>query len=285
MISRAGRSTCPDSLAPHARRTGYALDNAAVQASERLAALAAIFDPGTIRHLRGLNVEGGWHCLEVGAGAGSIAGWLCERVGPGGRVLATDVDPRFLERLAKANLEVRRHDIVSDPLPEAAFDLVHARLVLGHLPGRDAVLGRLVAALKPGAWILLEEFDSLSMRADPLVNPAETALGAWLGTQRVLAARGVEMRFGRLLAGRLRHHGLVETGAEGRVFMWQGRSAGARLLRSNFEQLRGEMVESGWITDAEVECDLARLDSEECLVPSPVMWAAWGRRAAPPAQT
>jgi SAM-dependent methyltransferase len=194
--------------------------------------------------------------------------------------MATDIDPRFLEALAKANLEVRRHDIVSDPLPEAAFDLVHARLVLGHLPGRDAVLGRLVAALKPGAWILLEEFDSLSMRADPLVNPAETALGAWLGAQRLLASRGVEMRFGRLLAGRLLHHGLVETGAEGRAFMWQGRSAGAMLLRSNVEQLRTEMVECGWVTDAEVEHDLARLDSEEFLAPSPVMWAAWGRRSA-----
>ena len=32
----------------------------------------------------------------------------------------------------------------SDTLPEAAFDLVHARLVLMHLPDREAVLHRLV---------------------------------------------------------------------------------------------------------------------------------------------
>ena len=33
------------------------------------------------------------HCLEVGAGGGSIAHWLCQAVGPTGRVLATDIDP------------------------------------------------------------------------------------------------------------------------------------------------------------------------------------------------
>jgi SAM-dependent methyltransferase len=285
MIARTGRSGGADSPAPQARRTGYALDNAAGQARARFDALATIFDPGTIGHLLGLGVDSGWHCLEVGAGGGSIAAWLCGRVGPGGRVVATDIDPRFLEELAEPNLEVRRHDIDSDSLPEAAFDLVHARLLLAHLPGRDAVLARLVAALKPGAWILLEEFDSLSMRADPLVNPAETALGAWLGAQRVLASRGVEMRFGRLLAGCLRHHGREDTGAEGRVFMWQGRSAGARLLRSNLEQLRREMVDCGWTTNTEVEHDLTRLDSEDFLAPSPVMWASWGRRPARPAPT
>jgi len=47
-------------------------------------------------------------------------------------------------------MEIRRHNIVSDPLPDAAFDLIHARLVLIHIPEREKVLARLVAALKPG---------------------------------------------------------------------------------------------------------------------------------------
>jgi 2-polyprenyl-3-methyl-5-hydroxy-6-metoxy-1,4-benzoquinol methylase len=95
----------------------------------------------------------------VGAGGGSIAEWLAGQVGPDGRVLATDIDTRFLEQLShKKNVEVRRHDIVSDSLPERAFDLVHARLVLLHLPERDRVLGRMAAALKPGGWLLTEEF-------------------------------------------------------------------------------------------------------------------------------
>ena len=61
----------------------------------------------------------------------------------------TDIDPRFLANSGRANLEVRRHDVATDPLPEAAFDLIHTRLVLIHVPQRDAPLARLVGALKP----------------------------------------------------------------------------------------------------------------------------------------
>ena len=87
--------------------------------------------------------------------------WLSRRVGSSGHVLATDISTSFLDVLDLPNLEVRRHDIVQDDLPEDAFDLVHARLVLTHLAERDIALRRMVKALKPGAgsssrrWIAL----------------------------------------------------------------------------------------------------------------------------------
>jgi hypothetical protein len=55
------------------------------------------------------------------------------RVGPAGFVLATDIDPRFVLQGGStnpANMEVRVHDIVTDSLPEGAYDLIPARLVL-----------------------------------------------------------------------------------------------------------------------------------------------------------
>src|SRR5437899_8672325 len=102
--------------------SAYVLDNAAKEASARFDALAAMYDPVTIRHLQNRGVSPGWHCLEVGGGGGSIAAWLAARVGSAGHVVVTDIDPRFLESLQVPNLEVRRHDIVNDPLPEAALD-------------------------------------------------------------------------------------------------------------------------------------------------------------------
>lgn len=105
------------------RASTYLLDNCATEAGARFAALKALFDPGTIRHLNGCGVAPGWTCLEVGAGGGSIAKWLVDRVGPSAHVLATDVEPRFLELLrGDPNIEVRRHNIVNAPLSEAAFD-------------------------------------------------------------------------------------------------------------------------------------------------------------------
>jgi chemotaxis methyl-accepting protein methylase len=53
---------------------------------------------------------------------------------------------RTATRLAGERIEVRRHDLLRDPLPEAAFDLVHARNLLMHLPGRLDALRRLLAA-------------------------------------------------------------------------------------------------------------------------------------------
>ena len=121
----------------------------------RFSALEFIFDKGTFRHLEDRGVGPGWNCLEVGGGGGSVGAWLATRVNPGGHVLVTDIDPRFLESLSASNVVVRRHDISRDPLPESAFDLVHARLVLIHLPDRNRVLVRMAAALKPGGWLVL----------------------------------------------------------------------------------------------------------------------------------
>ena len=258
--------------------SGYLLDNGAKEAPARFALISALFDSGTIRHLEACGVGRGWHCLEVGGGSGSIASWLADRVGPTGRVLATDIDPRFLESLDIPNLEVRRHDIATDPLPEAAFDLVHARLVLMHLPGRETALARMISALKPGGWLVDEEYDSSSMPPDPAVSPAEVLLQTQVALMRVLEDGGVDRRYGRQLCGRLRAHGLINVGGEARAFMWQRGSAGAALVRATYELLRGAMIDGNYVTPQQFDQDIAHLDDPDFMMPSPIMWSAWGRR-------
>jgi ubiquinone/menaquinone biosynthesis C-methylase UbiE len=269
-----------ESSAP--RRSGastYSLDNSSREAPARFDALSGMFDRGTIRHLEDRGVSESWRCLEVGGGGGSITSWLANRVGPTGQVVVTDIDPRFLEPLAAHNVEVRKHNIVTDPLPDAAFDLIHARLILVHLPEREKVLARLVSALKPGGWLMDEEFDSISLLPDPAVSPGEVSLNTQLAVMRMLEDRGVERRFGRLLYGRLRALGLVEVGAEARLFMWRGGSSDVSLMRTNFKQLRGDLLDAQYITEQELDQDSMRLDDPEFMTPSPTMWTAWGRRS------
>jgi SAM-dependent methyltransferase len=259
-------------------RDRYVFDNAAMQTAARFRSLAAVFDPGTVRHLTEIGVTHGWNCLEIGAGGGTVAGWLCDRVGAQGHVMATDIDTQFLKSLAKTNLDVCRHDIAVDPLPEAAFDLVHVRLVLVHLRERDKVLSHIVSALKPGGWLLAEEFDSLSLQADPAISPTEMPIKALSAMKRLMASLGVDSLYGRRLSARVRALGLVNITAEGRMFMWEGRSIGADLIRASLEQVRGEMIELGLIHQSEFERDMRRLDDSELLIPSPIMWAVSGRR-------
>lgn len=85
---------------------------------------------------------------------------MAERVGPTGHVIATDLNTRHLEALKDDRIEIWQHNLTMDLLPERIFDLVHARLVLVHIPERDEALSRMVRTLKPGGWIVVEEFDS-----------------------------------------------------------------------------------------------------------------------------
>jgi len=247
-------------------------------AATRFAALSQLFDAATERCLLDRGLRAGWRCLEVGVGNGSIARWLSDRVGSGGRVLATDIDSRFLEGLARDNLATRKHDITRDLLPERSFDLVHVRMVLIHLPERDDVLRRLASAVAPGGWLVCEEFDALSLAADPAQCPGEIALKTHAAMARLGEDRGLDRRFGRLLFGRLRALGLADVGAEGCLSMATPGSAMTRLLDASYRLRRADMIARGYVTGEDFDRDLALLADQAFMMPSPIMWTAWGRR-------
>ena len=256
----------------------YVFDNAAPQTIVRFSELSALYDPGTIRRLEQVGVGQGWRCWEVGAGQGSIAAWLSDKVGSSGSVLATDIDTRFLDYLVRPNLEVRRQNIVVDALPEKAFDLVHARLVLLHLPEREKALDQMIAALKPGGWLVAEEFDSVSQPPAPDLYPWEVILRSAVAMRKVMTDRGVDSGYGRTLAALLRARGLVDMSAEGQMSIWRGKSPGTELMKVNLAQLREAIIASGSVTEQQFEQDLARLDQEDFMIPSPVMWTVSARR-------
>jgi ubiquinone/menaquinone biosynthesis C-methylase UbiE len=68
---------------------------------------------------------------------------LISRVGPTGKVVATDIDIRFLQLLAAPNIEVRRHDILKDELEKGVYDLVQCRKLLHNLPEPEKALKRM----------------------------------------------------------------------------------------------------------------------------------------------
>ena len=257
---------------------GYVLDNAAAQSPMRMQYLARLYDTNTFRHLEARGLGQGWRCLEIGGGGGSVAQWLSERVGASGQVVVTDIDPRLLGHLRRSNVEVRVHDIALDPLEEEAFDLAHARLVLEHVPAREAALNRIVRAVRPGGWIVVEDFEGGNLRPDPGAYRGEQPIAAYTLMREVMAECGVDLHYGRRLPGLMRAAGLVECGAEGRVFVHQPNSPGLRMLRANLEQLRGAILGTGRMSEAEFDADLERLVSDDILVPSPILWTVWGRR-------
>ena len=262
--------------------TAYLYDNAWRAANGRLAALETLWDPGTIRHLLTLGVRTGWRCLEVGGGAGSIASWLCGRVGPDGAVLATDIDTRFLDVLDHPNLEVRCHDITRDDLTGGNFDLVHTRLVLSHVPERDLVLGRLIAAIRPGGWLLAEEVDTITVNVDPAAGPEAVAL--WQKGRTAIAAifegTSLDPTYGRRLYGAVCARGLAEVGVEGRSYLVRGGTPQAEVYRLSLEQLGARLVAAGQLTREQIgELVALRGNPAVCFMTDTLV-AVWGRRPA-----
>ena len=260
------------------RRKYVDLTDPRMNALARFQALSEMFDAATKRHLGRRGLRQGWHCLEAGAGGGSIAFWLSKRVGSTGRVVATDIDTQFLRPEKAQNLEIWRHDITRDPLPKDAFDLVHTRMMLIHLPERDQVLKRLLAALKPGGWLIAEEFDGLSLLPNPTISPGELMLKTYQAMQRLNKDRRVDGRYGRLLLGRFRALRLKEIAAEGRIFMVQKGSAAARLLRASYELRRTAMLQAGYLTERQFDRDIESMENSQFMMPSPILWTAAGRK-------
>ena len=261
---------------------GYLLRNDAPEAMDRFEAFAALFDPPTFRHLDGLGLAPGWRCWEVGAGGTSVVGHLAGRVGPTGHVLATDVDIAWASSVTAANVEVRVHDVALDAPPTGPFDLVHARLVLVHVPERDRALANMVEALRPGGVLLVED-------ADPALQPLscleetgpEQVLANRLrrGFRTLLAERGVDLAYGRSLPRRLRLAGLVGVAADAGFPVAQ---PACNLLEvATITLVRGQLLEGGLATDEEIDRHLAAVRAGRLDLAQPPMISCWGRR--PPA--
>lgn len=259
---------------------GYVMaDTESTRESARLALLEAARDPATVARLEEIGVCPGWRCLEVGAGRGSIARWLAARVGPAGSVVAADIDPRFLTGLP-ANVELRVLDIREHELEPDAYDLVHCRALLMHLPEPAAVLRRLARALRRGGVLFCEEGDyglyDFGGASDSyaLTARAHAALDA-------MSLVGIMRPYlGRRLPALLTQSGLELLGTHVETPVGQPGDAAYEFARASAHDSLPRLVAAGIVSDG----DLARLDrffdDPDSVLVGPSLVAAWGQRRA-----
>ncbi|WP_431962916.1 class I SAM-dependent methyltransferase [Actinacidiphila sp. bgisy160] len=257
----------------------YLLDNRRAEAGTRFEAFAELFDPVTFRHVDALGIAAGMRCWEVGAGGTSVPLGLAARVGPGGTVVATDIDVSWTRDAAGGTVEVLRHDVAADPAPPGGFDLVHARLVLVHVADRAEALRRMTGALRPGGWLLLEDADP---GLQPLLCPDESGPEQRLanrlrsGFRALMAERGADLAYGRTLPRLLREAGLEDVGAD--AYFPITSPACAVLETATVGHIRQRLVAAGLATDEEVERHLANVATGMLDLATAPMVSAWGRR-------
>ncbi|MER3434900.1 MAG: SAM-dependent methyltransferase [Leptolyngbya sp. ERB_1_1] len=223
-----------------------------VRELERLQTIEQVFDPATRARIQATGITANWHCLEVGAGAGSIAQWLAAVVGEQGKVVAVDLDTRFVERFQLPNLEVLQADIRHSPLENHSFDLIHARYVLIHIPDFQAALTRMLNLLKPGGWIVIEEPDFSAARA--IVGEAcQSVDRVNRSILKMFANRGMDYALGVHLPALFQNPGLQRLIVENDVPLSSGGSAVATVMKMSAIQLAQKYISTGEATQEDIE--------------------------------
>jgi hypothetical protein len=192
-------------------------------------------------------------------------------VGERGRVVATDVDARWLRRLPNPNLVVETHDITTGPIPGSPFDLIHARFLLEHLRDRRRAMDNMVASLAPGGWLLVEDPDSVTLGRCAPPEPAVERFAACLN--QVIEKNGGDPYFGRLVPHLLRDAALADVRTEIRLA-----PTFAENVEAACDAFASTLLAADMMSPAEIECVRAYARDPSNGLWGTLMVAAWGRR-------
>jgi ubiquinone/menaquinone biosynthesis C-methylase UbiE len=112
-----------------------------------------------------IGLEPGMAVADIGTGTGLFLPLLAGKVGPGGRVYAVDIVPRFLERIETVAAENNWNTVKtvlctarSVELPEESIDVAYICDVYHHFEYPNDSLASIHKALKPGGLLFLVEF-------------------------------------------------------------------------------------------------------------------------------
>jgi SAM-dependent methyltransferase len=184
----------------------------------------------------------------------------------------------------QAQLEVARHDVTTDAIPTARYDLIHARLVLNHLSQRRDVLAGLVQALRPGGWLVIEDFCAAFERgsepADPIdarYRKVRVALGAF-----VARVGDNQCDYATTLPHLLDSSGLTDVGGEARVVFGRGGSPAVQVIEAGLRQVGDQMIAAGLVDRPALDDAITFLTTPRSIVALPTMVSAWGRRETSP---
>jgi predicted O-methyltransferase YrrM len=221
------------------------------QELRRLRLIEQALDDETIGRLRSTSIQTGWRCLELGAGAGSIAQWMADAVGDQGQVLAIDIKTNYLQHLPTPPCMIVKGDFLEVPL-EGEFDLAHCRYVLIHNLQSRSILKRLCSLIRPGGFLVAEEPDFTSAR---LLNK-----GCDSSQQRVNNAicrmfehMQLDPAYGLTLPGKIAAKGLQILRTDSRLHLNRGGDTMAKMMGESTRAIRDKYVATGQAAPADID--------------------------------
>ena len=241
----------------------YIFDSNTEQAElERLRLIEKTHDPITFNLLNQLDISG-YRCLEVGAGAGSVASWLANQVGSNGTVTAVDINPRFIAN--QDRVDVIKGDIAELKLEPNSYDLVHSRFVFIHIPHYQQALLNVINALKPGGMLMIEEPDfSISRLATGIEEEdIETVERVFEAINQMFRHQGKNPFFGLSVPSLFQKAALKQVSVHTFMPLAKGGENIVKIMKLSVQHLTETLVNTGAATCKDIERFLELSDNPE----------------------
>ena len=253
---------------------------------ERLLLQCETFKPEARWMLDQIGVNRNWWTIDVGCGPLGILDLLAESTGPGAEVIGLERDPNMLEfgheLMAERGLDSVRliqGDAHDTGLPASSFDFAHSRLVLVNVPDPQGVVNEMAKITRPGGWVALQEVDWISWVCEPM-HPAWTRLLEI--NAEIWRKRGMDVYVGRRLPRLLMQAGLTDIRCKTHTPVYRHTDTYSYLLLAFSKINRTEMIEKGYVTEAEytqlTESLHAHLSDPGTFVTWSLFCQAWARK-------
>jgi demethylmenaquinone methyltransferase/2-methoxy-6-polyprenyl-1,4-benzoquinol methylase len=149
------------------------------------------------RALRSLKIKRGETVLDLGCGNGVNFPLLEEAVGATGKIIALDYSSGMLDQAMITaawngwrNIKFIQADAARVNLPDNSLDGAVCTFAFSAMPGEDAAIRRVAAALKPGAQLVVldaKAFTGLGRILNPVLGPIFKHTTNWNYKKDVIA--------------------------------------------------------------------------------------------------
>jgi len=248
----------------------------------RLHLLHRILRPTTVHLLERAGLANGMTCLDVGCGGGAVTLELAGMVGPDGTAVGIDMDPMVLElaRRDAGDQGVRNvvfHEADVTQLREhEAYDFIFARFLLTHLAHPEQMVIRMVAALRTGGVLAVEDIDFRGHFAHPSCPALDKYAELY---QQLVRRKGADPIIGPRLYGLLLDADLGDVYVS-LVHPVHAKGEGKHIHPITLQAIASAVIDEGLATPDELDSlldDLYRgVRDERMLMGMPRIFQVWG---------
>jgi len=255
---------------------------------QRLVDQAEGLEPEARWLLDHIGIEKGWRAADIGCGPIGVLNLLSERVGPSGAVVGIEREQHFadmtrseIEKRGLKNASVVQRDALGANQKSGSFDLVHERLVLMNVPesNQKALVDQMVALLKPGGTIALQDYDRVSYVCYPEHPSWTILLDAYIEAFRASGGNGAT---GRSLPWLLRSAGVRDVQTKVHVRTVHVGESRRTLHLTMLEVMHEKVLALGRFSEREFTEHkkelLKHLSDPDTLLIDRLLVQAWGRK-------